>query len=147
MSSNTIVIRTDPNAVFDVLTDAHTYDYWVVGCKDIRAVEPAWPAPGSAFHHKVGVGPITIRDETRVVAIERPRLLVLEAHAWPAGTAKVTLELEPVDEGTRLTLGEVPIKGPAAKLHNPALDAAAHARNAVSIRRIERLSLRRAAAG
>lgn len=146
MSRNTITVRTEPDVVFDVITDARTYAYWVVGAKRIRSVEPAWPAPGSAFHHTVGIGPLTVRDETRVVEIERPRLLVLEARAWPAGTARVTLTLEPVPQGTSLTIEEVPIRGPAAAVHNPLLDAAAHARNAVSVRRIERLATSRAAA-
>ena len=56
-----------------------------MGCKDIRAVDDGWPAEGSAFHHRVGLGgPLTVADSTKVVALVTPTLLVLEVRAVEA---------------------------------------------------------------
>ena len=125
--------------IFAVLTDAWTYADWVVGAKEIRDVEPAWPERGSGFHHTVGVGLLATRDETRVRAIDPPRRLSLRARAWPAGEAHVTLLLDDAGAGTRVTMLEEPVSGPARWLHNPVLDAATHARNTVALRRLARL--------
>ena len=40
------------------------YGDWVVGSKRIRAADASWPAPGSRFHHTVGVGPLSLDDHT-----------------------------------------------------------------------------------
>ena len=45
--------------VFAVLTDPTTYPSWLIGAADIRSIDRSWPAPGSRFHHRVGVGPFT----------------------------------------------------------------------------------------
>lgn len=143
MSRTVEYINAEPDRVFEVLTDPHAYAYWVVGCKQVRAVDDTWPARGAAFHHTVGFGPIATRDSTRIVDLRRPTLLRLDAHAWPAGQARVTLRLEGDGERTRVTLEEQPVRGPARWLHNPLLDALAHARNTVALRRLARLAERR----
>jgi uncharacterized protein YndB with AHSA1/START domain len=143
MSKTVAYIPATPEQIFAVLTDAHTYADWVVGAKDIRSVEPEWPAPGSGFHHTVGVGPVALRDETRVRALDPPHRLELQARAWPTGEAHVTLLLDEAGAGTRVTMLEEPVKGPARWLHNPLLDAATHARNTVALRRLARLALAR----
>ena len=140
MSRTVAYLQATPDRVFAVLEDAQSYSYWVVGCKKIRDVERDWPHVGSGFHHTVGVGPLAIRDETRVLRIEPPRLLELQARAWPAGEARVTLHLQSAGAGTRVEMIEVPIAGPAKRMHNPVLDAAAHARNTVALRRLARLA-------
>lgn len=140
MSRTVDYVKATPERVFQVLTDPFTYDYWVVGCKTIRHVDQAWPQPGAAFHHSVGIGPVTSNDRTCVVEVRPPALLRLEAHGWPAGRARVTLRLEGHDDRTRVTLEEEPLSGPARWLHNPLLDAAAHTRNAVALRRLARVA-------
>lgn len=141
MSRTVSYIAAPRERIFAVLTDAWTYADWVVGSKDVRTVEPGWPAPGSGFHHTVGVGPFATRDETRVRALDPPRRLSLRARGWPAGEAHVTLLLDDAGAGTRVTMLEEPVSGPAQWLHNPVLDAAAHARNTIALRRLARLAL------
>lgn len=140
MSRTVHYIKATPDEVFDVLKNPYSYAYWVVGAKRIRRVEDAWPAAGSAFHHTVGAGPLTVKDKTRIVRIDEPRLLELEARAWPAGQARVTLDVQPSGSGSRVEIVEVPTAGPARQLHNPVLDAAAHARNTVALRRLARMA-------
>jgi hypothetical protein len=132
-----------PEAVFAVLRDGKSYEHWVVGTRAIRVVEPDWPAPGSALHYTVGWGPLRKDDETRSCAYEPDRRLELEAHAWPAGTARIELRAEAVAGGTRVSIDEHPLRGPAKLLHNPLADLAIKLRNVETLRRLERLARRR----
>ena len=99
-----------PEAVWDVLADSGAYGYWVVGSKLIRDADAAWPRAGSRFHHTVGVGPLTVEDNTEVVEARRPGLFRLRAKARPIGTALVTLEMisRQADGGTMVRLTENP---------------------------------------
>jgi uncharacterized protein YndB with AHSA1/START domain len=140
MATTVEYINAAPEQVFAVLSDPYTYAYWVVGCKRIRAVEDRWPEPGSKFHHTIGIGLLATRDDTQVVRIEAPRLLELEAHGWPAGSARVVLRLEGGDRGTRVEMTEYPTQGPARWLASPVLEAAIHTRNTVALRRLARIA-------
>lgn len=126
-----------PDAVFAVLADAWRYADWVVGAKRIRDVDGSWPAPGSRFHHHVGVGPLSLRDSTVLEEIDPPRRIVLRARARPAGVARVTLDLvATADGGTDVELREEPISGWARRLHNPLSDALIVVRNRRSLARL-----------
>jgi uncharacterized protein YndB with AHSA1/START domain len=132
-----------PEAVWDVLADPASYQYWVVGSKAIRDADPGFPAPGTRFHHTIGVGPLTVRDHTKVLEAERPRLMRLRAKGRPLGTASVTLELAAESGGTRVRMTENP-DGPFALLAlNPAVHVMTKLRNAESLMRLEELALRR----
>jgi len=131
-----------PEAVFDVLDDASTYEFWVVGCADIRDVDPEWPAEGAAFHHSVGMGPVTVKDSTTIVERDRPRSLELHARARPAGVARVRFDLAPQGSGTKITVEEAPIEGLPALLHNPLQDHLIHQRNVETLRRLKWLAER-----
>jgi uncharacterized protein YndB with AHSA1/START domain len=73
-------------SVFAALVDPWTYPEWLVGAQDMRSVDPGWPAPGSSFHHRVGLaGPLTIADSSSSCEVDAPELLVLEVRARPAG--------------------------------------------------------------
>lgn len=144
MARNQILVEASPETVFAVLTDADDYPRWVVGASDIRDVDTGWPAAGTAFHHRVGVGPFTLADETTVVEIQRPRRLVLQAKARPAGTARITLELEPVgSSGTMVTLLEDPGDLLTRLVFTPLTHLAVRLRNAESLRRLKRLAEQR----
>jgi uncharacterized protein YndB with AHSA1/START domain len=143
MATNTRYMPVVPESIWEVLADPASYGYWVVGSKVIRDADPGFPAPGTKFHHTVGLGPLTVRDHTEVLEAERPRLMRLRAKARPLGTATVTLELTPQDGGTRVRMSENP-DGPFAILAlNPALHVFTKARNAESLMRLEELALRR----
>jgi uncharacterized protein YndB with AHSA1/START domain len=99
--------------VFDVLLEPRTYPRWLRGARKIRDVDSAWPEPGSAFHHQVGVAPLVLNDATTVRELEVPHLLDLKAKARPAGVAHVRFELEELAGGTtRVVLREEPESGP-----------------------------------
>ena len=145
MATNERFMPVPPEAVWEALADAEGYGYWVVGSKLIRDVEPAWPAPGSRFHHTVGIGPMKVSDHTVSLAAERPRLLRMRAKARPLGTAQVELTMTPEDGGTRVRMRENP-DGPTALLaFNPLVQLLVHGRNAESLMRLEELALRHAA--
>ena len=120
------VRRTIPRPqadVFAALITPETYPHWLVGCQDIRAVDAGWPAPGTAFHHRVGLfGPVTVADNTVVEEIAEPHCLKLEVRARPLGRGCVTFTLEAADPGeTVVTLEEEPIGllAPAQPLIDP----------------------------
>ena len=134
-----------PQDVWDVLTDAHAYAYWVVGSSDVRAVDSEWPRPGSRFHHSVGLRPITLSDHTEVVEIDPLRRLVLMAKARPLGTARVTLTLTPSGSVTQVTMVEEPGDRLTWLLAaNPVAQRLLRARNEESLRRLRRLAEERA---
>jgi uncharacterized protein YndB with AHSA1/START domain len=132
-----------PEAVWDVLADPDGYSYWVVGSKHVRDADPDFPAPGSKFHHTVGVGPLTVDDHTKVLDAEPPSLLRLRAKGRPLGTATVTLKLTPVDGGTEVEITENPDGVFTLMAFNPALHVVTKLRNAESLMRLEELALRR----
>jgi hypothetical protein len=132
-----------PAAVWDTLADPATYGFWVVGSKVIRDADPDWPAPGSKFHHTIGVGPFTVDDHTTSLEAQAPRRLQIRAKGRPLGTARVTLELTPKAGGTIVRITERP-DGPTAILNvNPFVHLFTKARNAESLMRLEELALRR----
>ena len=139
MPITTMDFQCSPEAAFAVLSDPESYGHWVVGAADIRDADPAWPAPGSRFHHTQGVRFLGLKDTTSVVDAEPPRRLVLEVRARPLLIAEVTLELTPNGSGTRATMSERPLSGLIARIYNPAIDRAIAARNVVSMQRLKRL--------
>jgi uncharacterized protein YndB with AHSA1/START domain len=142
MATNERFMAVPPEAVWDVLADPAGYAYWIVGSKVVRDTEGDWPAPGSRFHHTIGVGPLTVSDHTVALEAERPRRLKLRAKGRPVGTATVTLELEPRSGGTLVRINENPdgVLGPLAL--NPLLHVTTKLRNAESLMRLEELALR-----
>jgi uncharacterized protein YndB with AHSA1/START domain len=142
VATNERFMTVPPEAVWAVLADPDGYAYWVVGSKLIRDAEPAWPAPGSKFHHTIGVGPLTLDDHTVSLEAEPPRRLVLRAKGRPVGTAKVTMELQPHDGGTLVRMTENPDGVYSVLALNPLLHVATKVRNAESLMRLEELALR-----
>ena len=135
-----------PAAVWDALSDAPAYGYWVVGSKVIRDADPTWPAPGAKIHHTVGLGPFELSDETECLEADEPRRLQLRAKGRPLGTAKVTLEMTPKAGGTVVRMTENPDGAfrPLALL--PPLQVFSALRNAESLMRLEELAMRAARA-
>ena len=116
--------------VWEVLADGWSYSQWVVGNSRMRAVDTAWPEPGSTIHHSVGVWPVVLNDSTVVVACEPGRELVLLANARPFGKARITLRLCDVDGGgCRIEMAEVPVSAPTRWLPDHVTLAAAFPRN------------------
>jgi uncharacterized protein YndB with AHSA1/START domain len=144
VARNQRFIAASPERVFAVLADAGSYAEWVVGSKEIRDVDAGFPAPGSRFHHSVGVGPVVLRDHTEVLEADPPRRLKLEARGRPLGSATVTLELAPQSAGTRVTMVEEPSGRTAPLRFVPLVHLFARLRNAESLRRLKALAERAA---
>jgi uncharacterized protein YndB with AHSA1/START domain len=133
------VVPLDRTAVFEVLSDPNTYPRWLVGAREIRDVEPEWPALGSRFFHRVGLaGPLTVADSTKVVDVDPPRRLSLEVRVRPFGRGRATFRLyETVSDDhpglacTRIELTEEPLG--ILRLARFALDPVVDARNRRSL--------------
>ena len=143
MATNERFMAVTPEMVWDVLADPGGYAYWVVGSKLIRDVDADWPAVGSRFHHKVGVGPLTVNDHSKIMEAERPRLFRMRVKGRPVGTAMVTLEMHPrpADGGTLVRFTENPDGVFGWLSLNPATHLFTLARNAESLARLEELAL------
>jgi len=138
-------IDAKPETVFAVLSDPYSYGYWVVGSEKIRDADAHWPAPGSRFHHTVGVGPFRVNDHTLSVRAESPSLLELRAKARPLGTAKVRMELEREGTGTRVRMFEEAGDLLTALVFNPLTHLLVRGRNEESLRRLGELAERKRA--
>ena len=104
-------VSVGADAVWAVLADGWLYPLWVVGATHMRAVDENWPAVGSQLHHSVGVWPLQLSDTTTVLEVEPGRMLTLQARAWPAGTARVVIRLEPTTQGCRIHMAEEADRG------------------------------------
>ena len=109
--STTTSINASSARVFEVISDPTTYPDWLIGAQGIRKVDPDWPAPGSSFHHRVGVGPLHVADRTTVLHVHEPKRLSLRAHIGPVGSADVTFVLRERDGATQVELDERPSDG------------------------------------
>jgi uncharacterized protein YndB with AHSA1/START domain len=136
MSSNTRRIRCTPEQVWEVLSDGWLYPLWVVGATRMRAVDGHWPEPGSKLHHSVGVWPLTLNDHTEVLEVEPPSRLVLHAHGWPGGMARVTLTMAATEGGTDVTIEEDVEAGPAKLVPAPVRHLQLGLRNLETLRRL-----------
>lgn len=138
------VFRCSPEAVFDVLSDGWSYATWVVGAARIRRVDEGFPAPGTKVHHSIGLWPVLLSDDTEVEEFDPPRKAQLLARAWPGGEARVVLTCEPVAEGTKVTMRERVVNGPASLVPGVVQDAMLRARNKESLMRLAFLAERAA---
>lgn len=118
-SATTRNTTATPAQVWAVLSDGHRYADWVHGTKEIRDVEHGWPAEGTSIHFTAGVGPFTFDEKTTSRHNAPEQALELEAHAWPAGSARIGIRISPTREGSIITMNEHPLRGPARWLHNP----------------------------
>jgi hypothetical protein len=141
VARNEITVESSPADVWDILADGRNYGWWVVGSKEIRDVEPGFPAVGTKFHHKVGWGPLQVADHTQVLESEPRRHLKLKAKARPLGTAHVVLELSEQQPGrTRVEMTEYAGDRLTALVFNRLTDPLVHARNARALQRLKQLA-------
>jgi len=147
MARNQTWMPVEPEAVFAVLADPYPYADWVVGAHRIRDADPGWPGLGTKLYHQVGRPPLGTRDFTRVIGVDPPHRLVLDAVARPFGMARVCLELRARDGGTLVTFYEDPAGWVKPLRFLPPVQLLTRIRNAESLRRLERLALERRSAG
>jgi uncharacterized protein YndB with AHSA1/START domain len=143
MAENETYINASPARIFELLGDPDCYPKWVVGTRAIRDADEHFPAPGSRFHHQIGVPPLVLNDHTEVLEHDPPSRIVLQAKTRPFGTARIELRLAAEGAGTRVTLIEQAGDLPSRIVLNPLSDPLVHARNSVSLGRLRRLAERR----
>jgi NAD(P)-dependent dehydrogenase (short-subunit alcohol dehydrogenase family)/uncharacterized protein YndB with AHSA1/START domain len=140
MARNRVHIHATPEEVFAVLADPECYPRWVVGADTIRDYDEEFPEVGSRFHHKVGPGPINIRDHSEVLEVDPPRRLVLKAKARPLGTATIELDLRESAGGTEVRMQErAGDRLTSLVAGNPVADTALRLRNAEALTRLKRI--------
>ncbi len=132
-------IQGSTHEVFGALIDPRTYPRWLAGAADIRGVDDDWPEPGSRFHHRVGVGWLTIPDSTELLEAQPDRLLRLAVRARPLISAIVTFTLVGDQDRCMVAFQEEPAHPVIGNLVRPVLDPATHVRNHRSLRRLARL--------
>jgi len=144
MAFTSRIIAAPPDAIWGVLIDPYTYPDWLIGAADIRDLDDTWPAVGSRFHHRVGVGLLSIPDNTEVEAIVAPAMLRLAVRARPLISAVATFRLVGDGSTTVVTVEEEPKLRMIGNIVRPLMDPAVHVRNHRSLQRLERLVLERA---
>lgn len=140
MTRTETFIDAPPERVFDVLADPDAYAHWVVGSDTIRDADHDFPAVGSKFHHRVGVGPLKVNDHTEVLDAYPPYRLELKANARPLGTFKVIMLLQPRGEGTHVTMIEEGGDPVTRLLFTPVTQLVVRGRNDESLRRLKELA-------
>ena len=136
-------MQATPQQVWEVLADGWLYPLWVVGATRMREVEDEWPATGARLHHSVGSWPLILDDRTEVEESVPGVRLKLNAHAWPAGRADVTITLHAQGADTEVVIEERAVSGPAALVPRAAQDPLLTWRNVESLRRLAFLAERR----
>jgi uncharacterized protein YndB with AHSA1/START domain len=134
-----VTTRATPEAVYALLEEPRTYPDWLVGAQAIRGVDPAFPAPGSTFDHRVGPSTqATVADHSEAIDADPPHLLSLRVHVGPVqGVARLVLD-EVAPGRTRVRMQERPIGW--AKALTPLLRPVLAARNRVSLQRLRALA-------
>jgi len=136
MSVISRVIKSTPENVWNVLCDGWLYPVWVVGATRMRDVDEAWPEVGSKLHHSAGVWPLTISDDTEVLACEPGSMLRLRARGSFLGEAEVLLRLAPSGAHTLVEIHEDPVAGPGTLVPQPVRAPIIKIRNVETLRRL-----------
>jgi hypothetical protein len=144
MVTVTRAARCTTDAVLRVLADGWSYSTWVVGTARVRAVDPTWPEPGTRILHSVGLWPALLDDETVVRAWDPERSIELQARGWPAGEARVLIEVTPVAVGCLIRITEDADKGPGTLVPRPLRSAVIRPRNVETLRRLALIAERQA---
>lgn len=134
------MIKAPPQTVFGVLADPRGYAYWVIGSHEIRDADPGWPQVGTKIHHTVALGPLRLKDHTVVEEVQPARFLKLQAKTRPLGKARVALDLQPMDGGTRVTMVEDPADRLTALVFMPLTHLLMRKRNVRSLERLAELA-------
>ena len=133
-------VNATPAQVWAVLADGRRYADWVLGTREIRSVDPEWPARDSSIHFTVGIAPLSYADRTTVVACVPHRVLELEIHTGLVGSIRVGVRLTPQRIGTLVMLEEHPASGLWARVHTRFGDIGFALRAHLLLRELARLA-------
>ncbi|MFE9923049.1 SRPBCC family protein [Streptomyces sp. NPDC005774] len=130
------LVKRSVEDVWAVLADSTRYGDWVVGTSDSRPGEGVWPQVGSSITYKIRLGRWSVAGSTVVRRCEAPHVLELEADGGRLGTARIAVEVRQWGENALVTMDEHPLRGPAGKLHNTAVDALIQLRHRMMLARL-----------
>ncbi|MEU2574376.1 SRPBCC family protein [Streptomyces anulatus] len=122
--------------VWAVLADPTRYGDWVVGTSESTPREGTWPDVGADITYTVQLGWWSAQGRTVVRRCEAPHVLELEAESGWLGTARIALKVRRWGRNTLVIIDEHPLRGPAAKLHNTAIDAFVQVRHRTMLARL-----------
>lgn len=140
MATNRRFMACTPAEVFAVLANGWLYPGWVVGASRMRDVEVAWPSAGSSIHHSFGVWPVLINDTTSVLEWDPPSHALLKARGWPAGSAHVSIDVQPETRGCSVSITEDAVEGPGLLVPKPVRTVAIFLRNQETLQRLAYLA-------
>ncbi|ROO88667.1 polyketide cyclase/dehydrase/lipid transport protein [Actinocorallia herbida] len=146
MAVRDVYIEVPRERVWRVLATGTAYAEWVVGTREVRSVDPAWPAVGAELHFTAGYGPWALHDRTVVRVSRPPERLELEIHAGRFGTIRAALQLIEWGAGTVVVLDEHPLRGIGATLHSPTTELFLNLRNRLALDNLAKVALRAAEA-
>jgi hypothetical protein len=130
------LIKTTPQAVWEILADGTRYADWVVGTSSSTPKRGQWPQVGATIGYEVCIGPLRLHNETVVRRCEEGTVLELEAIAGPLGTARVAIELRPWGEQCLVIVDEHPLRGAGGLLHNMGVEAVIQLRHRAMLARL-----------
>ncbi|GAA1523869.1 SRPBCC family protein [Streptomyces albidochromogenes] len=133
------LIRTSPEAVWEVLADGSRYSDWVVGTSDSKPAEGHWPDVGASIEYTVRIGPWALTGRTIVRRTAPPYEIELEADSGALGTARIAIEVRPWGDDALVVLDEHPLRGVGGALHNTALDAVLQLRHRSMLSRLAKV--------
>ncbi|MFD5103665.1 SRPBCC family protein [Streptomyces albidochromogenes] len=133
------LIRTSPEAVWEVLADGSRYSDWVVGTSDSKPAEGHWPDVGASIEYTVCIGPWTLTGRTIVRRTAPPYEIELEADSGALGTGRIAIEVRPWGDDALVVLDEHPLRGVGGALHNTALDAVIQLRHRSMLSRLAKV--------
>ncbi|MDQ3627745.1 MAG: SRPBCC family protein [Actinomycetota bacterium] len=136
MSVTSRSIPASAEDVFAVLSDGWTFASWVVGASRIRDVDEHWPQPGARIQHSVGSWPLLLDDHTAVEEMTPGRMLQMRARGWPAGEARIRIELQEQGTDTRVTITEDAVSGPGLLMPQVVRDVLLDWRNVETLQRL-----------
>lgn len=137
MAYTSRIIHAPIDVIWDVLIDPYTYPDWLIGAEAIRDLDDNWPAVGSRFHHRVGVGWLSIADHSEVEEIIEPDLLRLAVRARPFVSAVATFRLVGDGNNTVVAIEEEPSVNVIGTIVRPWMDPLIHVRNHRSLGRLD----------
>ena len=145
MSKNERQMAATTDQVWQVIADPYAYAHWVVGAKEIRGHQGSWPEKGALLHHTVGTAVANVKDNTEVLEVEARKRLKLRGRVRPIGIVNIVVDIDEEVKGMGATvrIKEAVVAGPISKIPQRLLDPLLALRNAETLRRLERLALKR----
>ena len=97
-----VKLEAAPETVWDVLNDFDRMTDWVAFADELTHLSAGPVGVGTVYRETGGIGPARTESEWRIVEFDPPRRQV---HVGDLGimTPELTMEVEPVDGGTRFT--------------------------------------------